>query len=81
LFDFDWNKTDVALPHEIISQKSQNEKWFSVKNRVFAWSKSGRRVSQVRAEKPNRKSVVAELGTTLEMRKRLLPYVANSLNL
>ena len=49
--------------------------------RVFAWSKSGRRVSQVRAEKPNRKSVVAELGTTLEMRKRLLPYVANSLNL
>jgi len=33
LFDFDWNKTDVALP-KIISQKSQNEKWFSVKKKA-----------------------------------------------
>jgi hypothetical protein len=50
LFDFDWNKTDVALP-KIISQKSQNEKWFSVKKKAHSVKKKAHSLSRKKHKK------------------------------
>jgi hypothetical protein len=49
LFDFDWNKTDVALP-KIISQKSQNEKWFSVKKKAHSLSRKKHKKCEVNSQ-------------------------------